>query len=111
MSNNLPLYDNLFKETTNEDLTTKEKEDFIKLIKNIDQNGFEMAYALIRIYQLENHEDKSTFKIPYGGKFINEDIMFNLHDLPCHLKQILYKFLIIHTKAMKEDNSTETEES
>jgi hypothetical protein len=103
---NLPLYEILFKETTNEDLTTKEKDEFMKIIKNIDQKGFEIAYALIRIFQLENNEDKSTFKIPYGGKFVKDDLNFNLNDLPLQLKQILYKFLVLHIKTMKEEISS-----
>jgi hypothetical protein len=106
---NLPLYDNLIKETKNEDLTVKEKDTFMKLIKTIDQNGYELVYALIRIYQLENDEDKSTFKIPYGGKFVKSDMTFNLIDLPNHLKQVLFKFLQLHTKTMKENEMSSEE--
>ena len=73
---------------------------------NIDQNGFEIVYALIRIFQLENNDDKSTFKIPYGGKFIKDDLNFNLNYLPLQLKQILYKFLLLHIKTMKEELSS-----
>ena len=55
---NFPLYDNLFSEVdTNEDLSIKEKDDFIKMIKDIDQVGCELIYVLIRVYQLENTED------------------------------------------------------
>ena len=100
---NLPIYEILLKETINEDLSTKEKDEFIKLVKNVDQNGFDILYSLIRIFQLENNEDKSTFKIPYGGKFVKNDLNFNLNDLPCKLKQILYKFLLLHIKAMKKE--------
>ena len=107
---NLPLYEILFKETLNEDLTNKQKDEFMRLIKNIDQNGFEIVYALIRIFQLENNDDKSTFKIPYGGKFIKDDLNFNLNDLPLQLKQILYKFLLLHIKTMKEELSSSDEE-
>ena len=107
---NLPLYEILFKETSNEDLTTKEKDEFMKIIKNIDQKGFEIVYALIRIFQLENNEDKSTFKIPYGGKFVKDDLNFNLNDLPLQLKQILYKFLLLHIKTMKDEISSEDED-
>jgi hypothetical protein len=107
---NLPLYEILFKETKNEDLTTKEKDEFMKIIKNIDQKGFEISYALIRIFQLENSEDKSTFKIPYGGKFVKDDLNFNLNDLPLQLKQILYKFLVLHIKTMKEEISSSSDD-
>ena len=104
---NLPLYDNLMKETTNDDLTTKQKDNFMKLIKSDDQNGAEIVYALIRMYQLENDDDKSTFKIPYGGKYIKSDMTFNLIDLPNQLKQVLFKFLQLHTETMKEKEDKE----
>ena len=101
---NFPLYDNLFSEVdTNEDLSIKEKDDFIKMIKDIDQVGCELIYVLIRVYQLENTEDKSTFKLPFGGKFIKDDIKFDLNELPNKLKHILYKFINIHTKNTLEE--------
>ena len=102
MSSNFPLYDSLIKDIKNDELTTKEKDDFMKLIKNLDQDGYELVYALIRIYQNENSEDKSTFKIPYGGVFVKNDINFNLNDLPVELSQIVYKFVLLHAKSMKE---------
>jgi len=107
---NLPIYEILFKETSNEDLNNKEKDEFMKMVKKIDQKGFEIVYALIRIFQLENNEDKSTFKIPYGGKFVKDDLNFNLNDLPLQLKQILYKFLLLHIKTMKEEITSEDED-
>ena len=102
MSTNFPLYDNLIKDIKSEELTTKEKDDFMKLIKILDHGGHELVYALIRIYQNENSEDKSSFKIPYGGIFVKNDINFNLNDLPIELAQIVYKFVLLHTKSMKE---------
>ena len=53
---------------------------------------------------VENNEDKTTFKIPYGGKFVKNDIKFDLNDLPNELKQILYKFVVIHCKTMEEED-------
>ena len=53
--------------------------------------------------QLENTEDKSTFKIPYGGKYIKTDLKFDFNDLPNELKHILYKFIKIHTSTMEEE--------
>jgi hypothetical protein len=97
---NFPLYDTLLNETKSatDDLTSKEKDEFMKLIKNIDSLGSELVYALIRVYQLENCDDKSTFKLPFDGKFINNDLKFDLCSLPYQLRQILYKFLIMHNK-------------
>ena len=75
----------------------------MKLVKNIDIEGSERIYVLIRMFQLENSEDKSTFKIPYGGKYIKTDLKFDFNDLPNELKHILYKFIKIHTSTMEEE--------
>ena len=102
---NFPLYDSLSLELKNLDLTTKEKDEFMKLVKNIDADGAERIYVLIRMYQLENSDDKSTFKIPYGGKYVKNDIKFDLNELPNELKQLLYKFIKIHSATMDEENT------
>jgi len=109
---NFPLYDNLNKNLPSEELTTKQKDKFMKYVKDIDINGSELIYALIRVYQLENSEDKSTFKLPYGGKFIKYDMKFDFNELPNELKHILFKFIQIHIKTMKEENIlTETRDN
>ena len=108
---NFPLYDNLIMEKSNDDLTLKQKEEFVKITKNLDANGCELIYALIRTYQLENSEDKSTFKIPYGGKFVKDDVKFDLNDLPNELKNMLYKFVLIHEKTIHEEKILEKNRS
>lgn len=100
---NFPLYDNLKKDLSDEEITTKQKDKFMKLIKDIDMNGQELLYALIRFYQIENSDDKSTFKLPYNGKFVKNDMQFDFNDFPNKLKHILLKFIQIHIKSMKEE--------
>ena len=102
---NFPLYDTLSNDIIDnpEDLSTKEKDEFLKMVKQIDSNGYEIIYVLIRVYQLENTEDKSTFKLPFGVKFIKDDIKFDFDELPNKLKHILYKFIHIHNKTLSEE--------
>ena len=88
-----------------EEITVKQKDKFIKLVKDIDEYGSELIYALIRFYQLENSDDKSTFKLPYGGKFVKHDMKFDFNELPNNLKHILFKFIQIHVKTLKEENT------
>jgi hypothetical protein len=96
---NFPLYDNLMAEVeSSEDLNNKQKDEFMKIIVDIDDNTSELIYALIRVYQLENSENKNTFTLPYDGKFIDKEVKFDLNELPNQLKQILYKFLILYDK-------------
>ena len=101
---NFPLFDTLSSQTENKDLTTGQKDELMKMIKTIDEEGSERIYVLIRMFQLENSEDKSTFKIPYGGKYVKTDLKFDLNDLPYQLKQIIYKFVVMHNKTMDEEN-------
>ena len=102
---NFPLYDTLYNDTKEllGDLPKKEKDEFIKLVKNIDENGQELIYVLIRSFQLENSEDNTTFKLPYNGKYVKDtDIDFDFDTLPIQLKHILLRFVRMHTKTMKE---------
>ena len=106
-----PLYDSLCKDLDSEEITTKEQNKFMKLIENFDVTGYELLYILISIYhKQENIDEKSTFKLPYGGKFINNnDISFDFNEFPTDLKKILYKFSKIHIKKIKEEKQNESD--
>jgi hypothetical protein len=95
-----PLYDNLLKDINLEcsDLTLEEKEELIKKIKKIDLSGAELIYSIIRKYQLENETDSmSSFNLPYKAVQQKTGIKFNLELLPNKLKQMIYKFVNMHT--------------
>lgn len=100
---NFPLYDSLSKDILNKDLSIKQKNDFINNVKNIDNTGSELIYALIKVYHIQNIDEKNTIILPFEGEYLNNEIKFDLDKLPNKLKQILFKFLQIHTKTMKED--------
>ena len=104
---NFPLYYSLINEKNRDVLTFAQKEEFINIIKTLDNNGHELIYALIRTYQLENSEDKSTFKLPFGGKYVKNDMKFDLNDLPDILQIMLYKFVVIHEKSLAEEKLLE----
>lgn len=102
-----PLYDSLIKDLPKKDLTMTQKRVFIKRIAKIDKNGHDLVYALIRMYQVENNEKNTSFTLPYNGTFIDNDINFDLDNLPVDLKQILFKFTGVHIGKMKEERSIE----
>lgn len=102
-----PLYDTLYKEASDVDLTSKQKDDFMIKIKTIDITGAELIYALIRMYQMDVSDDRSTFKLPFEGRFYKNDMKFNLENFPFKLKQILYQFLHMHTRTMSEEENIE----
>lgn len=101
-----PLYDSLSKDIPEVDLTPTEKRLFIKRIEKIDKNGHELVYALVRMYQVEN-EENTSFTLPYNGTFVDGDIHFDLDKFPMYLKQILFKFLVVHIDKMKEERTIE----
>lgn len=106
MSNTFPLYDNLFRESPEKDLTKTEKDNFIKLVKNIDNEGSELFYALIKCYQLQTVSSSAEiFNNPFSSKIINGCYKFELELLPHKLKQMLILFLKKHNKKMKEEES------
>lgn len=98
-----PLYDSLLKDISDTELTVTQKRIFIKRIEKIDNHGHELIYALIRMYQIENKEENTSFTLPYNGTYIENDICFDLDKLPKKLKQILFKFTGVHVEKMKEE--------
>lgn len=104
-----PLYDSLSNDIENKDLSPTQKSAFIKRILKIDENGYELVYALIRMYQVENDEKNTSFTLPYNGTFVESDIHFDLEKFPNTLKQILFKFLGVHIDKMKEEKSIENQ--
>jgi hypothetical protein len=95
-----PLYQDLFKNSTETDLTDDQKDELIKKIKKMDLEGHELIYALIRCFQLEN---ETNYELPYEGKSLKLGYKFDLEKFPKKLRQIVYKFSEKHLEKMKED--------
>lgn len=100
-----PLYDSLSKDISTTDLSIIQKKTFLKRVEKIDKNGHELIYALIRMYQVENSEENMSFTLPYNGTFVETNIHFDLDKFPIRLKQILFKFVIVHLEKMKEEQT------
>lgn len=98
-----PFYDILNQKIKDKDLTHKQKTDLIKKISKLDQDGKELLYAIIKIHSLKTNESFSTFKIPFSGTYNNNSVQFNLENFSYPLKQIIFKFVPMHLKKMRED--------
>ena len=98
-----PLYNSLLKDIPKEDLSVIEKRTFIKRVGKIDKNGHELIYSLIRIYQINNNEQSTSFNLPYNGTYLEKDIHFDLELFPIKLKHILFRFASLHLNKMKEE--------
>jgi len=103
---NFPLYTTLNTNLQKKDLTVLQKNEFMKKIQELDSKAHELIYALIKCYFLEN-DSAEPFQIPYNGKLAKDRIEFNLCDFPPALKQLLYKFVIIHQQKIIEDKKLE----
>jgi hypothetical protein len=104
-----PLYDNLNQKTENigETLTPDEKGMLSDNIKNIDNDGHKMIYALIRYFQMK-HLQNNGVELPYSSKKQKSGYKFDIDYLPRQLQQILFLFSNIHLKKMKEDENLHT---
>ncbi len=84
-----PLYVSLKKDDFKE-LSLEEKDKFIELVKDMNDEQTEIVYALIRAYHLDH--DVNIQEIAYGGKNLKSGIKFDFDCLPSKLQYILYSF-------------------
>ncbi len=104
---NFPLYDSLSVDIPDKDLTTAQKSSFLLRIKDLTPEGKELFVVLVKVHYI--NVEKDYISLPYNCIVSKEGVSFDLEVFPVKLKQILYKFLKIHAKKMKEDISIETE--
>jgi hypothetical protein len=95
-----PLYDSIVDHTKNinKDLTKTEKEDFVENVKNINDKGAELIYALITMHHRKENNQEGI-DVPYDGSFVENGVVeFNIGSFPKKLRRLLYTFLKIHLK-------------
>jgi len=100
--NSIPLYGNLFSESIDKDLSPSQKASFMKKIIQIDIDGRNLIYMLIRVFRQENDMTPLS-SVPYNGDLIEGGLTFDLDELPFKLKRMLYGFLAIHLNKMDEE--------
>lgn len=103
-----PLYDNLKNDLPKKDLTIKQKEELINCVLKMDSNAKELIYVLIQQYNSEYNTGKFSDDIPFNAiKKQNSDtecdISWSLTDIPIQLRQLLYKFMLLHIKNKAEE--------
>ena len=103
--NTFPLYETLLRDTTNKELTNKQKDVLLERIETLDQSGKELTYALIKSY-FERCEKKDDVGYLFNCeiKAIDglNDITWDLVKLPPRLKQILFKFTEMNQQRQAE---------
>jgi hypothetical protein len=102
MLHNFTLYNILYNEASEEEMTLEEKTNVVKLIKKIDIEGCELIYAIIRCYQLENENHLSS-TLPYDGKVVKTGMKWDAEKIPTKLFRMIETFLKKHILKMNEE--------
>jgi hypothetical protein len=102
------------KDLPKRDLSVKDKETFMKDIKQMNINGRELVYCLIHVYNQQNECNPKIKCVPYNGDKEEEEEsrgIFNFSwvytQFPIKLRHLLSRFATIHLqKQQEEDNRT-----
>lgn len=103
-----PLYTTLMTNLPKKDLTLLQKNDLLKKIGSMNTDAHELIYALVKCYYIE-HNKHDVLSIPYKGQLSKDKIEFDLLEMPTQLRQLLYKFVIVHKKKLIEDEKIKQE--
>lgn len=93
----MAMYDAFLKGVVNKEFTSYKKDEFLKMVKGLDEEGVKTFLLIIKLHELKE-TPTSQLLLPYEG--INDDveITFDLEKFPTLLQNILYKFMEMHTK-------------
>ena len=100
-----PLFETLFNETIdkhNEPFSLHDQEYVLEHIGELDENGREIFYAIIRQDHIKRYPN-STNELPLSCKQMKSGMRVDFDKVPNHLKYILAEFITRHLKKMKED--------
>lgn len=103
MKNQFPLFLHLKNEIAGdageeEALTSLERTRLLERIKELDEQGCSLVYALIRYYQIYELKDDAV-NSPFGMKKIKNAYRFCVEDLPPLLQRLLSRFVEIHIQS------------
>lgn len=103
-ANQFPLFSHLKNELDIEQidiLTPIQMLELTDKIKQLNEQGCSLVYALIRYYHI--YEDKCTaIEVPFHMKKIKNGYRFCIEDLPVLLQHLIYRFVEIHLQSQKE---------
>jgi len=105
MDGQFPLFSHLKSEIhTVDPLSPTEKIALSDLMKELDDQGCSLVYALIRYYQI--YEEKGCIvDTPFGMKKIKPGYRFCLDDMPVLLQNLLQRFVTLHLQTQKGSSS------
>jgi len=93
----MALYDTFLKGVVNKEFTAYKKDEFLKMVKSLDDEGIKTFLLIIKLHELKS-SPTSDVLLPYEGVSDDVEITFDLEKFPSLLQNILYKFMEMHTK-------------
>lgn len=99
-----PLFDTLYADTDDirQPLSYNEKIQLCNDIKELDQEGYDLLYAIIRTYHLQK-ENGSYANIPYSPKIHKSGYKFDMTVFPPRLLIMIRQFVTLHMKKLSEE--------
>lgn len=101
MEGQFPLYSHLKNEIPEDKpLNSTQRDELVEKIKELDDQGCSLVYALIRYFQI--YEDKlNALETPYGMRKMKLGFRFCIEEIPPLLQQLIYRFVQVHLLAQK----------
>ena len=100
------VYETFLKGVVSKELSVHKKEEFLKMVKNLDEEGIKTFLLLIKFHELKINPTTSTL-IPYEGTNTEDEITFDLEKIPTLLQNVLYKFMELHIKNKQVEKERE----
>jgi len=100
-----PLFSHLRNEIDDEQpatsLSVVQRTELVEKIKELNEQGCSLVYALIRYYQIYELQE-NAIDTPFGMKKIKTGYRFCIEDLPPLLQNLITRFVDIHLQSQKE---------
>jgi len=98
-----PLFQSLFEMTKDEHsipFPSSSQEFIVKHINDLDENGREIFYAIIRQDQIQRYP---SIELPSCCKQMKSGLRIEFDKVPNHVKYMLYSFIEKHLQKINED--------
>lgn len=89
-----------------EPLTPAQMDSLVDKVKELDDQGCSLVYALIRYYQIYIQQGQDAVDTPFNMKKVKNGYRFCVEDLPVMLQHLILCFVNIHLKSQKERQAT-----
>lgn len=101
-----PLFAHLKNEIPNDStsLSVSRRIELVEKIKDLNDQGCSLVYALIRYYQLYE-TDENAVEVPFGMKKTKHGYRFCIEDIPPLLQNLIARFVEVHLKTQQEITS------